>query len=144
MRTNESRRLIPGWLRPWLLRAWPALAVIAVASCSTMQPVDVGAAMRGAPPPGVDFGSLVEVRTLDGVKDTFRVTEMNAGGLGGSSGFYWYDDMQSLEVQRPGGYDENATAIILGVLGLAGLVWLVGNADSVRICSGTPCGSPPP
>ena len=99
--------------------------------------------MRGHPPPGLDFGSLVEVRTLGGERAKFRVTELNAGGLGGNAGFYWYDDLESLKVEQPGA-DTDATAIILGVLGVAALVFLVNNADSVSVCSGTPCPHPGP
>lgn len=94
--------------------------------------------MRGHPPHGLDFGSLVEVRTLDGRMAKFRVTELNAGGLGGNAGFFWYDEMETLKVEQAGA-DTDAAAIILGVLGVAALVWIVGNADSVAVCSMSPC-----
>lgn len=144
MGRNSTWRDISGWLRPRLARAWLAMVVIATASCSSMQPVDLPSAMRGVPPAHVEFGSLVEVRMLDGRKDTFRVTEMNDGGLGGNAGFYWYDEMKNLKVEQPGVGDEHATAIVLGVLGVAALVWLVGNADSVSVCSLPPCPFPEP
>jgi len=99
--------------------------------------------MRGQLPHDLDFGSLVEVRTIDGRISKFRVTEMNAGGLGGSPGFFWYDDMQSLKIDRPA-QNHDVAGIVLGVLGVAALVWIVGNADSVRVCSGTPCPGPEP
>jgi hypothetical protein len=138
-------------LRPWQQQRFVnavrtfglALSVIFVSACSSLQPVSVESAMRGHPPAGLDFGSLVEVRTLAGRKAKFRVTEMNAGGLGGNAGFFWYDDMQSLKLEQAGS-DTNATAIILGVLGVAALIWIVGNADSVAICSPSPCPLPNP
>lgn len=122
---------------PRLLRQLLLAATLALCGCVTMQPVDVASAVRGNPPHGVDIGALVVVRTLEGRRERFRVTEMNAGGIGGTPGFFWYDQMQSLEVQQPD--DGRAAAIALGVLGVAALVWLFANADVAKVCSGTPC-----
>jgi len=126
------------FIRHYLL----ALLVFNLAACSSLQPVSVESAMRGSPPRGVDYGSLVEVKTFDQQAVKFRVTRLNAEGLGGSEDFYRYEDMASLKVESPGQNNKNATSIILGVLGVAALVFLVANADSVAVCSPSPCETP--
>ena len=126
------------FIRHYLL----ALLVFNLAACSSLQPVSVEGAMRGSPPRGVDYGSLVEVKTFDQQAVKFRVTRLNAEGLGGSEDFYRYEDMASLKVESPGQNNKNATSIILGVLGVAALVFLVANADSVAVCSPSPCETP--
>jgi len=100
--------------------------------------------MQHSPPRGVDYGSLVEVKTLDKRTVQFRVTAINADGLGGGDSFYRYEDMSSLKVERPENQNKgsNATAIILGILGAAALVFLVANADTVVVCSPSPCDPP--
>jgi hypothetical protein len=110
-----------------------------LSACSSMQTVNVEEAMNYSPPRDVDFGSLVEVRTLDKKKAKFRVTEITADGLGGKPGFFRFEDMDSLKVEQPGQGQVNWGAIIGGVLGVAALFFLIDNADSVRVCSGTPC-----
>ena len=65
---------------------------------------------------------------------------MTPEGLGGSPGFYRYEEMKSLRVENPNANNSDRTlAIVLGLLGVAALVALIANADSVSICSGTPC-----
>ncbi|MCW8927148.1 MAG: hypothetical protein OQJ84_12890, partial [Xanthomonadales bacterium] len=71
-----------------------------------------------------------------------RVTVMNADGLGGSKAFYRYEDMASLKVEGPKNSGEDALTIIGGILAVAALVWLVGNADTVNVCSPAPCEDP--
>jgi len=121
-----------------------ALLVFNLAACSSMQSVNVENAMQHSPPRGVDYGSLVEVKTLDKRTVQFRVTAINADGLGGGDSFYRYEDMSSLKVERPENQNKgsNATAIILGILGAAALVFLVANADTVVVCSPSPCDPP--
>ena len=121
-----------------------ALLVFNLAACSSMQSVNVESAMQHSPPRGVDYGSLVEVKTLDKRTAQFRVTAINADGLGGGDSFYRYEDMSSLKVERPENQNKgsNATAIILGILGAAALVFLVANADTVVVCSPSPCDPP--
>jgi len=114
------------------------LMLFNLAACSAMQPVDVSDAMRYSAPRGVDHGSLVKVTTLDGRSAKFRVTEMTPDGLGGSAGFFRYEDMKSLKVENPSSGDD-AWMWVLGVLGVAALIALVANADSVTLCSGAPC-----
>jgi len=119
------------------------LLLFNLAACSTMQTVKVEDAMRYDSVPGLDHGSLVEVRTLDNRSAKFRVTEMTPEGLGGSQGFYRYEDMKSLKVENPSANSSDTTWMwVLGVLGVAALVALFANADSVSICSGSPCPQP--
>ncbi len=98
--------------------------------------------MKNSPPRGVDYGSLVHIKTFDKRTAKFRVTVINADGLGGSENFYRYEDMTSLKVETPKSNDTDVWAIVLGVLGVAALVYLVANADSVVICSPSPCERP--
>ena len=126
------------FIRHYLL----ALLVFNLAACSTLQPVSIERAMKNSPPAGVDYGSLVQVKMLDKSTAKFRVTVINADGLGGSKKFYRYENMASLKVDQPGKNDGQVTSILLGVLGVAALVFLIANADSVAVCSPSPCSSP--
>ncbi len=114
------------------------LLVLNLAACSTLQPVSIESAMQYSPPRGIDYGSLVEVKTLDKRTVKFRVTEITDDGLGGKQGFYRFEDMKSLRVDNPGKKGDT-TAYILGALGVIALIALVANADSVTICSPSPC-----
>ena len=98
--------------------------------------------MRNSKPSGVDHGSLVEVKTFDKQTAKFRVTVMNADGLGDSKSFFRYEDMASLKVEGPKSSGEDTWTIIGGILGAAALIWLVANADTVKVCSPSPCESP--
>jgi hypothetical protein len=119
-----------------------ALLVFNLAACSTFQPVSIERAMKNSLPASVDYGSLVQVKMLDKSTDKFRVTVINDDGLGGNKQFYRYENMASLKVEGPNDKNGNATAIILGILGTAALVFLIANADSVRVCSPSPCETP--
>lgn len=127
-------------------KRWLALLlVITLSGCSAMHRVDLERAVRSGPPSGLDYGSLVELRTLDGEKARFRVTELTPEGVGGAPGFYRYADLERLRVERNrqrGSGD--ALAIIGGLLGVAALIWLIGNSDDVRVCSPGPCPTPDP
>ena len=118
-----------------------SLLVLNLAACSTLQPVSIESAMQYSPPRGIDYGSLVEVKTLDKKSVKFRVTEITDDGLGGNQGFYRYEDMKSLRVDNPWKNSGNATNIILGALGVIAAVALLVNADSVTACSPGPCPS---
>ena len=122
-----------------LLRYLLCLLMFNLAACSSMQTVSVEQAMDYSPPRGVEYGSLVEIRTLNKQKARFRVTEISEDGLGGKPGFFRYEDMESLKVEKVGQGQPNWGAIIGAVLGIAALFFLIDNADSVRVCSGTPC-----
>ncbi len=120
-----------------------ALLIFNLTACSSMHTVSVESAMQHSPPRGVDYGSLVQVKTLDKQTAKFRVTVINADGLGGSNHFYRYEDMASLKVEAVNNNEGTDTlSIVLGVLGVAALVFLVANADSVAVCSHTPCEQP--
>lgn len=120
-----------------------ALMVFNLAACSTLQPVSIENAMKNSPPRGVDYGSLVHVNMLDKSSAKFRVTVINADGLGGNGEFFRYEQMAGLKVEASNNKSNNDTwGIILGVLGVAALVFLVANADSVSVCSPSPCVQP--
>lgn len=105
-----------------------------------MQTVDVESTMQNANARGIDYGSLVEVRTLDRKTAKFRVTDITEEGLGGNKGFYRYEDMLSLKVeQKPAKGENNTLAWVLGILGIGALVFLVANADSAAVCVNQPC-----
>lgn len=126
------------FIRHYLL----ALLVFNLAACSTLQPVSVESAMQKSPPAGVDYGSLVELKTLAGQSAKFRVTVINADGLGGNQGFYRYEDMATLKVEAPNKSKTGLATILLGVLGVAALVFLISSADSVSVCTPEPCTFP--
>jgi hypothetical protein len=129
----------PRFFRCYLL----SLLVLNLAACSTMQPVSVEQAMHHSPPTGIDFGSLVEIETLDNERANFRITEIGNDGLGGKPGFYRYEDMKSLRVQKqPQSEGGNIGGYILGVLGVIGLIALISSADHVAVCSPSPCTFP--
>ena len=119
-----------------------ALLVFNLAACTTLQPVSVESAMKKSPPPGVDYGSLVQVKTFDKQTAKFRVTVINADGLGGSKNFYRYEDMTSLKVEAPKNTNNDTWMIIGGILGAAALVFLISSADSVSVCTSAPCDGP--
>lgn len=123
----------------FLPRYFLCLLLFNLAACSSMQTVNVDDAMRYSSARGVDYGSLVKVQTLDDQTVKFRVTDMTPDGLGGNQGFYRFEDMKSLKVESASSNDDSTWAWVLGVLGVAALVALVANADSVSICSGAPC-----
>ena len=104
-----------------------------------MHAVSIESAMRYSPPSGIDYGSLVEVKTLDQQSARFRVTEITPEGLGGKVGFYNYEDMLSLRVEQASNSSSNTVGWIVGAIGIAALVALIANADEVRVCSPSPC-----
>ena len=119
-----------------------ALLVFNLAACTTLQPVSVENAMKNSSPRGVDYGSLVQVKTFDKQTAKFRVTVINSDGLGGSKNFYRYEDMASLKVEAPKDNNNDTWMIIGGILGAAALVFLITSADSVSVCTSTPCEHP--
>lgn len=132
-------------MRHFLKRYVLSLLLLNLAACSTMQPVSIENTMQGSTARGVDYGSLVEVKTLDNRTSKFRVTEMNEEGIGGKPGFYRFEEMKSLRVENPDARNnDNTWSYILGALGIAALIALVASADSVSICSPSPCPQPTP
>jgi hypothetical protein len=127
----------------FLKRYLLSLLLLNLAACSSMQTVNVENAMQNSTARGIDYGSLVEVKTLDKRTVKFRVTDITAEGLGGNQGFYRYEEMKSLRVENPAAKNnDNALTYILGALGVIALVALVASADSVAICSPSPCPEP--
>ena len=133
---NSTMDPMAFFLKRYLL----SLLLLNLAACSTMQPVNIEHAMQSEKARGVDYGNLVKVKTLDRKTIKFRVTEMNRDGLGGNKGFYRYEDMKSLSVEDSRS-DKNDTVLawVLGVLGVAALIALAANSDSVSVCSSQPC-----
>ena len=116
------------------------LLLLNLAACSTMQTVNLQRAVQTSPARGVEYGRMVEVKPIDGRKVKFRVTEITDEGIGNGDGFYRYSDMESLKVENP---DSNATedtlTWVLGAIGIAALIALAVNSDSVSVCSPSPC-----
>jgi hypothetical protein len=120
-----------------------ALLTFNLAACSSLHTVSIESAMQHSPPRGVDYGSLVQVKTLEKQTAKFRVTVINADGLGNTNHFYRYENMASLKVEAvKSGEGTDALSIVLGILGVAALIALVANADSVAVCSTPPCRLP--
>jgi hypothetical protein len=120
-----------------------ALLLFNLAGCASMHTVSVESAMQHSPPRGVDYGSLVQIKTFDKETYKFRVTVINADGLGTSDHFYRYEDMLSMKVEAvKSGGDTDTLSIVLGIIGVAALIALVANADSVVVCSPSPCLNP--
>ena len=117
-----------------------SLLLINLAACTSMQTVNMETTIQTSHARGVEYGSLVEVKTLDGRKAKFRVTDISDEGLGGNSGFYRFEDMESLQVENLNN-DSGETAMtwLLGIVGVAALVALIANSDSVSVCSPSPC-----
>ena len=88
-----------------------------------------------------DIGKEVRVTTNGGDRLSFRITDIEPHGIGYRSGFVPYENMSRLEVRQPG-ENEETTRIILGILGIAAVIALVNSADSVRVCSPSPCPQP--
>ena len=115
------------------------LLVLNLAACSTLQPVSIESAMQYSPPRGIDYGSLVEVKTLDKRTVKFRVTEITDDGLGGKQGFFRFEDMKNLRVDNAGKNKGETATYILSALGIIALIALIVNADNVTICTPSPC-----
>ena len=120
-----------------------ALLLLNLAACSSYRDVRIESAMGTTAPPGVYEGSLVKVETFYGAKDSFRVTRFTEEGLGSSNVFYRYEDLRKLQVEKSDADSTQTWSVVLGIIGLAALVALVANADSVAVCSPSPCGPTP-
>jgi hypothetical protein len=127
-------------MNQFLTRYFLCLLLFNLAACSSMQTVDVESSMQNANARGIDYGSLVEVKTLDKKTTKFRVTDITDEGLGGNKGFYRYENMLSLKVEKTAAKgDSDTLAWVLGILGITALVFLVANADSATVCVNQPC-----
>ena len=115
-----------------------SLLLLNLAACSSMATVNLENTIQTSYPRGVDYGSLVHVKTMDKRSAKFRVTDITEEGLGGNEGFYRFDEMKSLKVEVPGSND-TTMEIVLGVVAVIALIALAANSDSVKVCSPSPC-----
>jgi len=116
-----------------------ALILFNLTACSSMQTVDVDSAMRYSPPPGIDIGSLVEVKTLDDRRLTFRITDIYDQGVDGKYGLVAWEDMEQMKVDVSRQKEGQTMDYILGALGIIAFIALIDSADTVNICSTPPC-----
>ena len=117
-----------------------SILLLNLAACSTMTPVNLENTIQTSHARGIDYGSLVHVKTIDKRSAKFRVVDITEEGLGGNEGFYRFEEMESLKVEVPGSNSgDKALQVILGILAVAAAVALVANSDSVSVCSPSPC-----
>ena len=119
-----------------------SLLLIHLAACSGMQTIPVQQVENPGESSPLQIGDRVEVLTHSNEKLDFAVTDITAEGLAGKFGFIPYGDIQRLRVRRPGQAKGNNMAWLWGVLGVAAMVALISSADSVTVCSGSPCPQP--
>ena len=116
-----------------------ALLLLNLTACSSMQMVSISDLEDPDIPSEIQHGDRVEVVTRDNEKMEFAVTNINTEGIGGKFGFIPFENIRRLSVQRPGSGSGNSANWIWGIIGAAALVALIASADSVSVCSGTPC-----
>jgi hypothetical protein len=109
-----------------------------LAACSSMQPVSVSHLAGKETNSEVQVGDRVEVVNRAGEKIDFTVTDITPQGISGEFGFVRYDEMRSLRVQRHGASNADLTWLWTA-LGIAAAAWLIASADSVSVCSPSPC-----
>jgi hypothetical protein len=122
----------------FLTRYLLCLLLLNLAACSTMQTVDLQRAVQTSNARGVEYGRLVEVKTVEGRTVKFRVTEMTGEGIGNGEAFYRYADMERLKVENPNA-GNSTWEWVLGVVGVVALIALIAHSDSVKVCSPGPC-----
>jgi len=116
------------------------LLLLNLSACSSMQTVDLQRAVQTSNARGVEYGRLVEVKTLDKRTVKFRVTEVRQTGIGSEDEFFRFVDMKSLKVDNPNSTSSEETwTYVLGVIGAVALIALAISSDSVRVCSPSPC-----
>ena len=116
-----------------------ALLLLNLIACSSMQTVSIQNLENPDIPSEIQHGDRVEVVTRDSEKMEFSVTDITTEGIGGKFGFIPFENIRRLRVQRPGSISGNSANWIWGIIGAAALVALIASADSVTVCSGTPC-----
>ena len=116
-----------------------ALLLLNLTACSSMQTVSIQDLENPDIPSEIQHGDRVEVITNDSEKMEFAVTDITTEGLGGKFGFIPFENIRRLRVQGTAHTTGGGATWIWGVLGAAALVALIASADSVSICSGTPC-----
>ena len=85
----------------------------------------------------MQIGDRVQVVTRDNAKIEFVITDMDELGLGGEFGFIPYGNMSRLRVYRHD--NDEAAQWLLVAVGVAAAVALISAADSVKVCSPSPC-----
>ena len=116
-----------------------ALLLLNLTACSSMQAVSIQDLENPDIPSEIQHGDRVEVITNDSEKLEFAVTDITTEGIGGRFGFIPFENIRRLRVQGSAQAADGGATWIWGVLGAAALVALIVSADSVYICSGTPC-----
>ena len=116
-----------------------ALLLLNLTACSSMQTVSIQNLENPDIPSEIQHGDRVEVVTRDSEKMEFSVTDITTEGIGGKFGFIPFENIRRLRVQRPGSSGGNSANWIWGIIGAAALAALIASADSVSVCSGTPC-----
>ena len=103
-----------------VLRIILAILLINLAACASAQKVGLPAA--GQLPDGVELYDQVELTTVGGSTHEFVVSEINELGLGGTPGFFEYQDIRELKVKVQQGDDGDIWAVLVGValIGLLG------------------------
>jgi len=119
-----------------------SMLLVHLTACSGMQSIPVGDLRKQGEGTLLQIGDRVELTTKNNEKLDFAVTDITPDGLAGKFGFVSYDDIRRIRVHRPGTHEGQNLAWLWGVLGVAALIGLVSAADSVTVCSNTPC--PPP
>lgn len=124
----------------FLSRYLLCLLLLNMAACSSMQTVDLQRAVQTSNARGVEYGRLVQVKTLDKRTVKFRVMEITESGIGSEDEFFRFVDMKSLKVDNPNSTGSEETwTYVLGVIGAVALIALAINSDSVSVCSPSPC-----
>ena len=116
-----------------------ALLLLNLTACSSMQMVSISDLEDPDIPSEIQHGDRVEVVTRDNEKMEFAVTNINTEGIGGKFGFIPFENIRRVRVQQSGSNGETSLTWLWGILGAAALVALIASADSVSVCSGTPC-----
>jgi len=119
-----------------------SILMLHLVACSSMQTVPVQDVQSQGENGTLQIGDRVELLTNDNEKLEFAVTDITTDGLGGKFGFVAYEDIRRLQIHRPGQTKGGGLSWLWGVLGAAALLALISSADSVSVCSGTPCPHP--
>lgn len=116
-----------------------SILMVLLTACSSMQSIEVQDVQQQGDRGEIQVGDRVEIVTRNDEKLAFAVTDIGTEGIGGKFGFIPYHNMRSLKVKRPGRAGEESYGWVWALLGVAALAALVVSADSVTVCSGSPC-----
>ena len=116
-----------------------SLLIFHLAACSSMHAVSVRDVQAGSESSPVQVGDRVKIITKSNEKLDFAVTDLTPQGIGGKFGFIPYDNIQRLMVNVPSTSDDSSYTWLWVLLGIGVTAALVASADSVTVCSGSPC-----